>query len=220
MTAILVMAASVVTFVRIIILATPKFPGENARCVIVLATGRILNLETVIPGLESVSNVFTILRDSTVSTVRPDILEMLWRECVTLVPVTCWALILIGLIVTVSQENATVYLMLKEIIVILVLNTIGKLLLVRAVKLVPVIPMVPLDLPVTCTWDSVTASLGSEGGSATNARRTSMETPGLSVYPATVILWAWTRTGHSVTGGQETASVWKVFLVRNVINVQ
>ena len=129
---------------------------------------------------------------------------------------------------TVRQENATVYPMLKETIVILVLNTIGKLLrkycklipnynvkkscirlfcqskitffnifyyilikliyrnvilkqsfnsdysyskkiyffncffslnlVVRAVSLVPVIPMVPLDLPVTCTWDSVTAS--------------------------------------------------------------
>ena len=44
----------------------------------------------------------------------------------------------------------------------------------------------------------------------TSVRRISTETRGWNVSPATVILWGWTRTGLSVTGGQEHASVWKV----------
>ena len=49
--------------------------------------------------------------------------------------------------------------------------------------------------------------LDSEGVSVTSVRRISTETRGWSVSPATVILWGWTRTGLSVTGGQEHASV-------------
>jgi len=142
-----------------------------------------------------------------VSTVWLDTLEMPWRVCVTPVPVTCWVLILIGLIVTVKQESATVCPMLKETIVILVLNTIGKLLLARDVRLVHVILLVLLGLPVTSTSDNVIASLDSEGVSVTSVRRISTETRGWNVSPATVILWGWTRTGLSVTGGQEHASV-------------
>ena len=65
---------------------------------------------------------------------------------------------------------------------------------------------------VTCTQDSVTASLALVEGSVISVRRTSGVIPGSSVSPATATPLEWTQQSHSVTLNLENATVWRVNL--------
>ncbi len=88
--------------------------------------------------------------------------------------------------------------------------------MVRAARPARVTQWAPPPRSATSTPASASARRVSAGESATSARRTTGETPGLSVTLATATRRAHSRT--SATMPQENASVWKVTLNYTLIS--